>query len=336
LAAENNQIILRKPDCKFTFGANLIISYFTKTKIIMKNLYKNTEIFRCLHESHRDYKNKISVYHILKEKSCFPHGCVYFRWKCKQLSKRSKCHRGYSYVGRKCPSCKDYYEEKIHNYPELLISEKEFDIFMREFQEFEEWIEENQAKPIEFAGNVVAIKPHFRQKVYPKSKFLSFYGYLAILTPVFIGWDKLENPVYSFFSHKYLQKLQLGNGAEIEGIGQLAVDHGRLILQRIRNVEIIQAGKSKYWTEEKVLLARKTATELPGQPESCIGCEFGALVDVEYVRDHHAHSRRKLFCLKGVADFRDCYIRTEYCGLDHEADAKPDGDCLKKKRVIMS
>jgi len=175
----------------------------------MKNLYKNTDIFRCIHESHRDYKNKISVYHILKEKSCFPHGCVYFRWKCKQLSKKSKCHRGYSFVGRKCPSCKDYYEEKIHNYPELQISKLEFENFKKELVEFEDWIEEHQLKPIEFAGTVAEIKPHFRQKIYPKSKFLSFQGYIAVLTPVFLGWERFEDPVYASISAKYLQKLHL-------------------------------------------------------------------------------------------------------------------------------
>ncbi len=302
----------------------------------MKNLYKNTGIFKCIHESHRDYKNKISVYHILKEKSCFPHGCVYFRWKCKQLSKKSKCHRGYSYVGRKCPSCQDYYEEKIHNYPELQISKLEFENFMQELAAFEDWIEENQLRPIEFAGTVTEIKPHFRQKIYPKSKFLSFQGYIAVLAPVFLGWERFEDPVYASISSKYLQKLRLGKGAEIEGIGEIAIDHGRLILKRMRNIEIIQEGEKNYWNEQRVLLARETATELPNQPETCLGCQFGALVDVEYLRDHHTHSRRKLFCLKGIANFQDCFIRTEYCGLDTEADAKPESDCSKNKSIIMS
>jgi len=301
----------------------------------MKNLYKNTEIFRCVHESHRYYKNKVSVYHILKEKSCFPHGCVYFRWKCKQLSKKAKCNRGYSHVGRKCSNCKDYYEEKIHNYPELQISKLEYENFMKELIKFEDWIEEWQFKPIEFAGTVAEIKPHFRQKIYPKSKFLSFHGYIAILTPVFLGWQRFEDPVYAFISNKYLQKLRLGKGAEIEGIGEMAVDYGRLILRRTRNIEITREGEKFYWNEQKVLLSRETATEFRIQPETCVGCGFGALVDVEYLRDHHSHSRRTLFCLKGMADFRDCYIRTEYCSLDNEAEANPEFDCSEKKSIII-
>lgn len=302
----------------------------------MKNLYKNTEIFKCIHESHRDYKNKISVYHILKEKSCFPHGCIYFRWKCKQLSKKSKCHRGFSYVGRKCPSCKDYYEEKIHNYPELQISKPEFENFMKTLLEFEDWIAEHQLRPIEFAGTVAEVKPHFRQKIYPRSSFLSFYGYIAVLTPVFLGWQRFEDPVYAAISNKYLQKLRLGKAAEIEGIGEIAIDHGRLILKRMRNIEIIREGEKNYWNEQRVLLARETATEFPSQPETCLNCQFGALVDVEYLRDHHTHSRRKLFCLKGLADFRDCYMHIEYCGLDNEAATKVEINCSEIKRITMS
>jgi hypothetical protein len=302
----------------------------------MKNLYKHTGIFSCIHESHRDYKNKISVYHILKEKSCFPDGCIYFRWKCKQLSKKAKCHRGYSYVGRKCPSCKDYYEEKIHNYPELQIPDHEYENFKRELLEFEDWLEECKLKPVEIAGTVAEIKPHFRLKIYPKSDYLSFHGYLAVLKPVFLGWHQFEDPVYAYFSAKYLRKLGIGRAAEIEGIGEIAVDQGRLIIRRLRNIEILRRGEETYWDEQKVLLARETATEFQIQPASCIGCPFGALVDVEYFRDHRSHSRRKLFCLKGMADYRDCYLHSEYCGLDNEAYASPETDCKTKKKIIIS
>lgn len=302
----------------------------------MKNPYKNTEIFRCIHESHRGFKNKISVYHILKEKSCFPNGCIYFHWKCKQLSKKSKCHRGFSYVWRKCTSCKDFYEEKIHNFPELQISSQEFQDFMKELRHFEDWLEEVQYKWIEFAGRVVKIKPHFRQKIYPKASFLSFCGYLIILTPAFLEWERFEDPVYAYISGKYLQQLKLGNGAEIEGMGQLGIDRGRVVMKRMKNIEVTEAGKETFWNEQKVLLSKETATEFPTQPEGCVGCEFGALVDVEYKRDHHSYPRRKLFCLKGIADFRDCYIRTEYCGMDNEAHTTADVDCTKRNNLVFS
>ena len=103
------------------------------TKFVMKNPYKSTEIFRCVHESHQGYKNKISVYHILKARSCYPEGCIYFRWRCKLLNKKKKCHRGYRHVGRNCFGCKEFYDEKIHNFPELQVSQDEYKDFLKKY-----------------------------------------------------------------------------------------------------------------------------------------------------------------------------------------------------------
>ena len=84
-----------------------------KHKEKMKNQYKRTDIFRCVHDVHQKFQNRISVYHILKEKQCYPQGCFYFRWRCKQLNKKNKCYRGFFHVGRKCFGCRDFYDEKI-------------------------------------------------------------------------------------------------------------------------------------------------------------------------------------------------------------------------------
>ena len=146
----------------------------------MKNLYKKNDIFRCVHESHKGFKNKISVYHILEKKSCYPHGCLYFKWQCKQLNKRKKCSRGFHYVGRKCFGCKDFYEDKIHNYPELQIGPKDYNTFLKEYEDFKDWLDELRGKNIEISGKLKGIKPHFQKRIYPKSSFLSFQGYILI------------------------------------------------------------------------------------------------------------------------------------------------------------
>ena len=142
-----------------------------------------------------------------------------------------------------------------------------------------------------------------------------------ILYPAFLEWEHFEDPVYAQISAKYLHRLKLGRYTEIEGQGQVSIDRGRLVIKRLKNIEITEPGEDPFWNEQRVLISRETATEFPTQPEGCIGCEFGALVDVEYHRDHRSYKRRKLFCLKGMTDFRDCYIKTEYCGLDSEAHA---------------
>ncbi len=302
----------------------------------MKNLYKSMNIFRCIHESHSGFKNKISVYHILKEKSCYPHGCIYFRWKCKQLNKKSTCHRGYSHVGRKCFGCRDFYEEKIHNYPELQIEPDKYKEFQRELEYFEDWLMERQHKTVDFSGRVKGVKPRFINKVYPKTSFLSFRGFIIILADAFLDRLHFEDPIYLLISGNYYHQLEPGINAKIEGFGYIHVDQGRLTLQKMRGVEVIERGEPAYWDEQSIQMARATATEFAEQPEGCVQCPMGALVDVEYNRDHHSSAARKLFCLKGIADYRDCYARSDYCGLDREASSTPRNNCRDRKGIVVS
>ena len=302
----------------------------------MKNLYKDTQIFRCIHESHQHFQHKISVYHILKEKACYPQGCIYFRWRCKQLNKKKTCHRGYSHVGRKCSGCRDFYEEKIHNYPELQIGEKEYRQFKSELELFEDWIEEHQNKPVEFSGKITNVKPHFVKKEYPKTSFLSFKGFILVMKDIYLDRLHFEDSVYGLISAEYLKRLNSGPDSEIEGQAYLKVDQGRLILSRFRRLEILQTGKPLIWTETATQLIRNTATEFSVQPEGCLQCPFGALLEVEYYKDHHSHSRRKLYCLQGMADFRNCYVRADYCGLDREADDLPQEQCKFASGIKIS
>ncbi|MFZ0392011.1 MAG: hypothetical protein WAN36_16240 [Calditrichia bacterium] len=286
----------------------------------VKNLYKRTDVFRCVHEAHRNFKSSLSVNHILKEKDCYPYGCFYFRWHCKLLSKQSRCHRGFSHVGRKCTGCKHFYEDKIHNYPELQISEAKYREFLDELSDFEEWLEENLEREHEIAGRVAGIKPLFRKKVYPKTSYYSFQGYLLIFREVFIGRIHFEDEAYLRVSRRSYQNLRVGTGSELEFSALLKMDRGRILLERMRRVDVVEKGSPPDWNDQKVLVARETATEFPEQPENCVRCAYGALVDVDYQRDHRAHSKRSLLCLKGMQDYQDCYIGAGYCGLDNEAD----------------
>lgn len=299
----------------------------------MKNEYKRNDIFRCVHESHTGYKNKISVYHILKEKSCFPGGCIYFRWRCKQLNKKSKCHRGYQYVGRKCFGCRDFYEEKIHNYPELQIGENEYQNFLREYEDFEDWLSENKFKQIEIAGKIQGVKPLFIQKIFPKTKYLSFKGFMLIFNGVFIDRVFLDDFVYALVSSKCYKILKFGYLDKIEARAILKIDCGRLILSRLSGIEILERGAPASWDEQSIIMAKETASEFNDQPEGCIQCRYGALVDLQYNGVKHIAQRKKLICLKGISDPKNCYVRSEYCGLDGEAKSYVESMCEKSKKI---
>ncbi len=296
-------------------------------EFVMKNLYKCTDIFRCVHESHQGYKNRISVYHILKEKSCYPNGCIYFRWRCKILNKKKKCHRGYRHVGKNCFGCKEFYEEKIHNFPELQVSQDEYKNFLKKLELFEDWLDKQRFKLIDIAGKVHGVKPHFIQKVFPKTKYLSFRGFMIIFKDIYLDRMFLEDFAYAIISSDKYKRLNICIGDEIEAKAMVNINHGRLILNRLQRIEIVEHGNESAWDEQSISLARETATELREQPESCVQCKFGALVDIEYNGEHRSSKRRKLFCLKGIANYKDCYVKSEYCGLDVEANEIVTGEC---------
>ena len=300
----------------------------------MKNLYKFTHMFSCVHESHSGYKNKMSVYHILKEKKCYPHGCIYFRWRCKQLNKRKKCDRGFKHVGRNCFGCKYFYEEKIHNYPVLQVSKSEYRTFLSQLDEFEDWLSEVQEREQEIDGIIDSIKPLFVKKIYPKTDFISFRGYLIVFKEIFLGRVHWEDYAYARISSDYYNSLKLGVGDRLEARARIKTDRGRIILHHLKAVTVISRGQPAEWNREKVLLAREVATQFSEQPENCVQCPFGALVDVENHHHRREFARRQLLCLKGVQDYRDCYVKVEYCGLDKEANDLPDKLCFKEGSVL--
>jgi hypothetical protein len=123
-------------------------------------------------------------------------------------------------------------------------------------------------------------------------------------------------------------------GDKIEARGFVRIDQGRIIIDRLNSLDIYERGKESVWNEEAVVLAKDMAVELPVQPEGCFKCPYGALVDVEYKKDHRPHRNRKLFCLKGVREYKDCYVRAEYCGMDSEASAVPHKDCSSNREVV--
>ena len=111
---------------------------------MMRNCYKREDVFVCRHDMHRGFDYRVSAHHVLREKNCYPHGCVDFLWKCKLLDKGGTCPKGYRHVGNNCTECRHYDEEKIHRYPELLISAMEYRAYQRECRRFDDWLDTHE------------------------------------------------------------------------------------------------------------------------------------------------------------------------------------------------
>jgi len=56
-------------------------------------------------------------------------------------------------------------------------------------------------------------------------------------------------------------------------------------------------------------VARQSARSLPRQPEKCLHCPQGALVDVTDRSNGQERRRRELICLEGMANAEACYYQ---------------------------
>lgn len=278
----------------------------------MKNAYKNLSIFKCVHEAHRGFENQMSVHHILNKKGCFPHGCFHFKTECKLFKQGKPCYRGYKKMGRNCNGCRHFYDEKIYNRAELQVSEEEYREFQRELDVFEDWVEEHQHREHEIHGKVDGVKPLFRKRAFHKGESFSFNGFLLIFRELFIGRTHMEDFVYARVSPKTYKSLQLGRGDVISANATLTLDNGRLVMKRLRRIDIEERGEAPVWSESSALVAREGATQISHQPEGCVKCPFGALIDVEDMKYDTTKHYRQLYCLQGVKDYRICPVYHQY------------------------
>jgi hypothetical protein len=274
----------------------------------MKNQYKRTDIFACNYETHSKFNNRVSVYHVMRAKKCYPQGCLFFKWHCSLLQKGKSCRRGYEHVGRKCSGCKYYYDEKIHYQPKVMVTPDEYRSFEEELEEFEEWLAEKENNEITFFGKVETIKPRFHHSWNNTHGQVRLKGWLVTFAQGFIGTESFEDPLYAHISPHQQERFRIAPGDQFEVRATLSIDRGRIILTRLRGIDIEQRSGEVTWTNGQALVARQSATFFEGQPAKCLACHYGALVDVEDRVDGRIHSRRALYCLKGIVDPQVCYV----------------------------
>jgi len=281
----------------------------TKADIMQKvliNQYKRQDIFQCGHKAHFKFEKNVSVYHVLKEKGCYPEGCVYFLWKCMLLNKGHSCPKGYKHVGRNCFSCKNYFDEKISYQPEILLVKEEFEKFQRDLEEFEDWLQSAVGKRIEFSGTVNSVKPHFKKKRLGSKEILTFPGFLVSFKQGYLDRVFFQDHIFLTISRKTQENLKFAKGDKVEFEAILRTDKGRIILEKIRHVEFLEKKREGFWNSSEAIVAKNTGTELDCQPEKCLVCEKGCLLDVVEKDGGHSKTYRHLFCLAGVTDPEAC------------------------------
>ncbi len=266
-----------------------------------RNEFKRADVFRCRHDSHEKFEYKVSAFHILERKQCFPGGCLYFRWRCKLFEKGKPCIRGYHHVGRRCEGCQHFVDEKVNNRPELRIAEAEFEGWRERYQEFAEWVERMQQREVNVLGVVAAVKPRFQKFLYPKAESLRLRGFQLAFAEAYVGMDHLEDDCYAIVSRELQDRHQLAPGAKLEFRAKFTMNRGRVLFEKVRRVEILEPSpEAAEWNSSTALVARSVATGFDWQPAKCLQCKYGMLADVEDRRQTEIVTRRQLYCLQGM------------------------------------
>lgn len=284
----------------------------------MKNYYKLASVFKCKHDTHAHFSSQMSPFHVLEEKKCFPNGCIYFVWKCKLLAKQKRCFRNFRFVGSKCTSCKYFYEEKVHQFPEK--NQRDPDFFEK-YEEFTDWIESLAFKRFPCDGKISSIRPDLVAFKNGKQININVRGFLVTFDSGFINNQEFEDPFYLRVSKSFLQKYKIRIGDDVEFNASLEVNKGRLVLIKPSAFEIFNRVPAKGENFNDFYNKVNFFRIQEGQPRKCKTCRFGSLVDL---RNTGTGPRRILVCLKGVNDHLFCH---EYSA------ANPEGnECANKMK----
>ena len=210
-------------------------------------------------------------------------------------------------MGRKCFGCKYYYEDKICHQPDVILDNKEFEKFEKSLEEYEEWLESVVGKDVEFSGEINSVKPHLKKVVSGSKQNIFFKGFLLSFKQGFINRVFLDDYLYASVSIKSHEKNKFAAGDKIDFLARLRVDHGRIVLDRVRRVEFTEKSDAVSWDLSQAIVAKNVGTELDCQPEKCLRCDKGCLLDVIQRTESKDKISRHLFCLAGIEDPEVCY-----------------------------
>ena len=272
---------------------------------VLTNAWKRRGVFACTHGAHDDFEGSVSPYHVLREKRCYPQGCIYFRWTCRRLGKGQSCRRKFTHVGRLCRGCKEYEEEKVHQQPRLLLLPGPWHEFRRELEVFEDWFDRVIGTEVEVMGDLAEVKPMFVREV-DSGQRVRFRGFLLVFPEAYLGMTHLRSTVYLRVGREAQTRNAFRAGDRLEFHATIREDRGRIVLDRMRRVEVLRRGEGRVWTPAEGIVAKRTAIAFPRQPERCLLCPSGTLLDVNQDTPSGVRHYRRLLCLEGMEDPERC------------------------------
>jgi hypothetical protein len=277
----------------------------------MINPYKRLDVFKCKSLVHAKFEHRVSVHHVLRVKNCYPQGCIYFLWRCHLLNKGQSCNKGYSHVGRKCFGCRHYFDEKIHNQPVLLLSEDEYDHFLNELEDFEDWLESISNRHLDIQGTIQTVKPALTKIIHHQSCNLKLNGYFIHFDEAFIDTAHWDDHCFVLSYPDQQERFQFASGDTTEFRARVELNEGRLVFKKLNAIEFLNRSQKPTWTKSQALVVKHTTISFKQQLLKCLHCDQGMLVDVIDKSRPQWERSRELFCLKSFPSPDVCYYPVE-------------------------
>ena len=271
-----------------------------------RNLYKRQDVFRCFHADHRRFGHVVSPWHVLREKECFPEGCLSTRFRCARLLKGARCPRRFRRAGPRCEPCPSLMDEKVMYRPEVALPEAGWGDFRSGLERFRFWLRGMEGRSVSFYGKVEAVKPCLHHIFEERRSHLLFHGWIVAFPDGWLGTDRFLDRFYLYMPKGRQRRLGLAPGEEVEGAALLDLPEGRMVLHHPAHIEIAHKGEERAPDEGGVLLGLRQGRAFRNQEELCFACPRGVLASVVNESGLPGLPRRELFCLEGYPSPAEC------------------------------
>ena len=155
-----------------------------------------------------------------------------------------------------------------------------------------------------------SIKPRFIKNLSENAAHLRLHGYSLVMNCGYIDRTDFNDLFYINISPHQQEKLRFAVGDRFEAIGRLKIDRGRIVFDKVWRIDFEHRSNAHTWDNSRALVAKQSATIFSKQPETCLLCSNGVLVDVIDNRNQEKGKRRELLCLEGIREYKNCYIPT--------------------------
>jgi hypothetical protein len=271
-----------------------------------RNFYKRQDVFRCVHADHRRFAHVVSPWHVLREKGCFPEGCLSTLFRCALLMKGGRCPRRFRRAGPRCEPCPSLRDEKVMYRPMVALPEAEWRDFRAGLERFRFWLRGMEGRTVPFYGRVEAVKPCLHHIYDDRRSHLVFQGWIITFPDGWLGTDRLLDRFHLLLPKGRQRRLRLAPGDEVEGAALLDLPEGRMVLHHPVQLEAARKGEGTAPEEAGVLAGLRFGRAFRDQEERCFACPRGVLAHVVNTGGLPGLPRRELYCLEGYSSPAEC------------------------------